>query len=147
MERENNKRGREEEEEEEGMKTKDKNIDKVPLENISKRQNLDTQKHHEIDIKNRDDVENNEDERLGLGVFDFPWREESMINAISEEWCFEDSFFFSLTNNTCTSTLDSDFPDQRLSESAKTFIESIDFPPDKFEETVWSSKKEGVDCT
>ncbi|WCJ34627.1 hypothetical protein M5689_015924 [Euphorbia peplus] len=119
------------------------NKDKDPSENTSKRQH---HKHPKVDIS-RNDNENDKEERLGLGVFDFPWRKESMINSISDEWCFEDSFFLSFNNNTRTTTVEYEFPDQCLSESAETFVESIDFPSDKFEETVWSLEKESVDCT
>lgn len=126
MEKENNKREREEE-----MKGKD------PLGNTSERQYLDSHKHQKVEITGRDDEENSKrDDYLELGVFDFPWRKESLISKSEEEdWCFEDSFF----NNSCTTAaVESEFPDQCLSENAENFTKSIDFPSDNFEETVWA---------
>ncbi|EEF37194.1 uncharacterized protein LOC8283869 [Ricinus communis] len=110
--------------------------------------------HHNIDInkqqqqQEQEAYESSSDNYLGLGVFEFPWLNESMISK-SEEWYFEDSFSLCDLHDTsaCTTAAAAspEFSGQCLSE---TCMESLHIPLEKFEECVWSLEMDqGVECT
>ncbi|KAF2311952.1 hypothetical protein GH714_027582 [Hevea brasiliensis] len=97
------------------------------------------------DHEDNSEICESSDNHLALGVFDFPWLKEGTISK-SEEWCFEDSFEFSLHDTCTTASLAHEFSGQYLCETPETFVESIDIPLYKFEEIVWSLEMENADC-
>lgn len=140
MEPENNKRGRE------GQEAKDS------FQKTAKKQHLNIEIGSiNIEVSSYDHDDNNQicessDNYLALGVFDFPWLKEGVISKW-EDWCFQDSFEFSLHESYTTAALAHEFSDQYLSETSETIVESTDIPSGKFEESVWPLEMENADCT
>ncbi|KAG8647363.1 hypothetical protein MANES_09G072700v8 [Manihot esculenta] len=123
MEPENNKRGRE------GQEAKDS------FQKTAKKQHLNIEIGSiNIEVSSYDHDDNNQicessDNYLALGVFDFPWLKEGVISKW-EDWCFQDSFEFSLHESYTTAALAHEFSDQYLSETSETIVESTDIPSD-----------------
>ncbi|KAJ8747382.1 hypothetical protein K2173_001575 [Erythroxylum novogranatense] len=139
MEQESKKRGRDQEQEvkyspERAPKKKD--LSDHDLNNI-----INTEEDiNQNELNNKNTSYRLSDTDLALGVFDFPWLNEAMI---SEDWHLEDTFSSFLQDTNTTSATDTS-GQYCFCESPDTFMTSLDFTVDKFEENVWSLEMETV---